>query len=517
LEEQFYIFYPPLLYGLYHWSHKDRRRLVAGVFAIFVISLVLNLCFISRQPEAAFYLLHTRAWELLAGALTFLYLQNARLTKPAAEAAGTTGFVLLLLAFICYDRNTPFPGSAAIAPVLGTVLLLWANLQARTVSGRVLCYKPVIATGLISYGLYLYHWPVLVFARYYLERDLTALETAFALALVGAIAAASYFLVEQPIRERKQLVSRPAIFSVSLAGLLLTAVIGVAGTKTDGFPHRFSGPVLQYVTDDKAPQEDCTPIGVRKRDRAQLCKMGVPGRPDFILWGDSHADKMSPGLDAVAREKRLAGLKLWSPGCPPLLHLDRVGSEKYRCADDNDRALKVIHNSKVKIVILVGRWDVIFPPERGDMEAIRDARGPRVKLLKDSRELYDLPAFAEAFRDTIAALKSQGVHVYVVKQVPAHLQYVSSALAKYTALDRDTGVLKRPLPEVLQRRAPIDLIFDAVHDPAVTFIDPAKRFCQDGKSCIVEANGRSLYLDDTHLSLYGAMWVKNIWEQIFRN
>ena len=518
VEGQFYILYPLALPGLYKWSGGNRAKVTVGIFAAFAISLGLNLFFISRNPEATFYMLHTRAWELLAGALTFLYLQNMRMTKRVAEAAGLGGFVLLLYAFTCFNRSTPFPGGAAIIPVLGAVLLIWSNLQAQTMSGRILSSRPLVYVGLISYGLYLYHWPLLVFARYYLERGLTAPETAGALTLVTLLAVASYVFLEQPIREHRHVVSRRAVFAASIAGLMATGLAGVAGSKADGFPARFSGPVLQYVTDDKPPVENCRPLGDGKRDRSELCTLGDTSRKeaDFILWGDSHADKIAPGLDAMARAHHRMGLMAWTPGCPPLLKLERPETDKYPCAASNERIFTLIRDRKIRTVILAARWDVVLQKEEGGVEAFRAPRGPRAILrAADGADFYAAEALRESYRNTIDALKPLNARVWVLKQVPPHLAYIPSALAKSEYLGRDTAALNRPLAAVLERRAPIDAAFDAVPEPFVTFLDPVNKFCPNGKTCIVAANGRSLYHDDTHLSVYGAMWAKDIWEPVF--
>ncbi len=516
VEEQFYILYPLILYALFKRSSAKRNKLTLYILILFIISFVLNLVYISVNPELTFYMLHTRAWELLAGALTFIYLKNINLTKIKAEVFSVAGFLLLLVAFIYYTSETPFPGLAAVVPVLGTVLLIWPNINSQTVVGRLLSYKPVIGIGLISYGLYLYHWPFLVLPRYYLDREMTSIEIIIALVTVLIISIASYFLLENPIRTKKILPKQKDIFYVSLIALIIIIAISLLITKTKGLPDRFSDSVKNYVTDEKPVAQECTPFLGNKHSRQVLCDLGIKNGPiKFILWGDSHADKISYGLDEYARNNNIRGLKLSSPGCPPILDIDHVtNTEKWKCAENSRNALKYIINSNVKNIILVGRWDYFLPAEKDSIEAIRDNPGPRIKMMKDNQKLYDLDAFTVAFRETINDLRQLEAKIFIIKQVPAHKLYISSTLAKYMLLHRDKNILKRPLADVLIRRAPVDDVFNQNLGENIIYIDPINYFCRDGKSCQVEANGRSLYLDNTHLTVYGSLWLQGLWKDI---
>ncbi len=513
VEEQFYIFYPLILYALYRAVRGKRDRLAACLGALLLASFALNLHTIAHQPADAFYLLHTRAWELLAGALTFLWLKDVKLNAACGELAGIAGFALLLFSFFYYDAGTPFPGWAAVAPVLGTVLLIWPNLQRLTLTGRILSTRPTVAVGLVSYAMYLYHWPILVISRYYLQHSLTGLETGIAIGCTGALAAATYFLFEQPVRERRMLAPRRAIFAFSLTGLLALGIAGVVAAKAEGFPGRFPSTALQYVTDDKSPPQECTPAGEGFGLAAEKCRIGdlTRSKPAFLVWGDSHADALAPGLSAVAKQRGKMGLMIWAAGCTPLVNLDRP-QRKIHCPAENDAVIRFIRDQKIKTVILIARWDLALPYEEGGLDGSRNGKGPRLALrTEDGRKVYDLDAFAGAFRDTLAALKQLGVRVWVVKQAPSYLEYVSTALAEYAARGRDVTELNRPLDEVLRRRAPIDAVFDQVRDPSVGFIDPVKKLCADGKNCLASVNGHSLYRDDTHVSVYGALWLRDMW------
>jgi peptidoglycan/LPS O-acetylase OafA/YrhL len=170
VEEQFYLLFPPVLYAL-RWAANGNREAMTAVIGILCgTSFAFGLVLVQTDADDAFYLLPGRAWELLVGALIALDGARVRVPQIAAELLAASGALGLGLSFACYGRNTEFPGVAAALPCASTALIIWTNRANVTLTGRWLSAKPLVAVGLISYGLYLYHWPVLAFARYFFER-----------------------------------------------------------------------------------------------------------------------------------------------------------------------------------------------------------------------------------------------------------------------------------------------------------------------------------------------------------
>jgi peptidoglycan/LPS O-acetylase OafA/YrhL len=514
VEEQFYILFPLALYGIYRWSKGDRTRLCRGIAALWALSLALNLALIHAFPYATFYLLHTRAWELLTGALVYLYLQDIPTGPKLSQAMSLAGLALLAFSFFAYDRDTAFPGVAALAPCAGAALIIWSNLRGETLVGRWLRSAPLVGVGLVSYGLYLYHWPILVFCRYYLDRPLTVPETAVALTGAGLLAAISYIVIEQPVRTGKVLAAPRPLFLASLLGLAVFAASGQGGIITRGYPARFPANVLGYVADDAEPKESCTDT---KEKNAKFCRLGdaAPTPTDFLVWGDSHATKVAPALDVLAAQHHAGGWLMSLQGCEPLLGLSYDNLEE--CRGHNDKVLGFIKEKNIKTVILAARWDNVLPRESDSVEATKVETGYRVRYTrKDGTVLRDMDAFTASLQQTVAELDGMGVHVWVFKQVPSHLLDMSSALGKAALLHRDIGALNRPIEQVEKRRAPIETAFATLDTSAASFIDPVPFFCADGKECIVAVNGRALYKDDSHLTVYGAMWSKSVFEPVFQ-
>ena len=223
VEEQYYLVFPLMLMALRYVGWRAWKP-VLTVLAF--ASLALAQWSASRYPESNFYLLHTRAWELLGGAL--MALQGPRLATVAgrlAPAGAWLGLALVLAAIVFFDRTTPFPSLWTVVPVGGTMLLVTLAETGSGV-GRVLASRPLVALGLVSYSLYLWHQPLLAFLRIRQgDPQLGAASIAGFMVLSLLLAAVSYRWVERPFRSRAR-VPRWSIFTLSAAGILMFGMLG---------------------------------------------------------------------------------------------------------------------------------------------------------------------------------------------------------------------------------------------------------------------------------------------------
>lgn len=517
VEEQFYVVYPLILMGV-HKVFKHKNNVISAVIGLLLLaSLVSNLIFIHINADKTFYVFPTRAWELLTGAFIFLNLRHVKINSLAAQILSVIGLLCIAYSFAFYDRNTLFPGWAAVLPCVGAGLIIWANLTQKTAIGGVLSARPLVFTGLISYGLYLYHWPVLVFTRYYLDRELNTIENVLAIIATFILSVLSYKFIEQPIRHGNFIKGRKKIFAVSLAGILILTAFAIAGAKTRGFPSRFSGPVLQYTAAsiEGSGWEDRMPA-FESLSPTTAIKIGdAPAPPTFILWGDSHADAIAPALEARANATGTTGLFVEYSGCLPLIGVGRLDHSPHNapCEDVGDKVVELIKHFNITDIVLAGRWDDVNGWEKGSIELGRSE--PVISFeTPEGETIIHGDAFAPAFKETITQLTSLGVHIWVLEQVPPHLIDVPSGLAKSVYLKRDLKSLERSFADVEKRRKANKDVFAQYEGlPQVSFIDPADRMCAD--TCLIELNGRSLYRDSNHLTVYGALWVQDIFDPIF--
>jgi peptidoglycan/LPS O-acetylase OafA/YrhL len=240
VEEQFYVVFPLLLLAAWRLG---RGVLLSLIGAIAVVSLFISIDEVRNFPSAAFYLLPSRAWQLLVGALASFVADrwpSAALRQPAVrlagEAVGWGGVVMIVLALFLFDERTPFPGLNAALPTIGTALVLLCASD-RTSVGRMLAWRPLVGLGLISYSAYLWHQPLFAFTKHALLADLPADLAIVLCAVTIVLACLSWRYVEQPFRDRG-LISRGAVFALSAAGMAAFVGLGFIG-------HRMSDRITQ--------------------------------------------------------------------------------------------------------------------------------------------------------------------------------------------------------------------------------------------------------------------------------
>ena len=244
----------------------------------------------SSKPEAVFYLLPTRGWELLTGALLTLRLEKARRRRVAEELLGWAGTGLILIGVLSYRPDFHFPGTYALLPVSGAACILMAGESGRSSCTRVLSTSPIVYVGRLSYSLYLVHWPIEVFARS-LIRAYT-LEWRFGMfALSFLLAAAIYHGIEKPVRARRFLGEPRRLLQGYVTGIAATATAVGLVLLLGGWPQRFPPEVARlaaFVNDRAPPLTECE-FGDRSTTLSP-CAIGAPGvSPIWLVYGDSHA------------------------------------------------------------------------------------------------------------------------------------------------------------------------------------------------------------------------------------
>jgi peptidoglycan/LPS O-acetylase OafA/YrhL len=503
VEEQFYIVYPIALALLARFA---RRWVPVVILAGALVSLAVSIWAVAQHPTAAFYLAPSRGWELLLGALLALgvvpELRDARLRNLAAVA----GAVLMMWNVVAYSKATPFPGVAAIAPCLGAALVIHAGTAGPTILGRLLSLRPVVFVCLISYSLYLWHWPALVLVKEMrAETVLPPLLTAATLGTAFVLSVLSWSYVEQPFRDRRRFARRSMFLGggAAMAGALGLGLLVVVG---DGVPGRFSTDVLALAAAGKDIDETaevCLNMTVEDAARGRFCSLGADvAPPSFILLGDSHAAALMSALAAAAGDAGRAGFFAGNSACPPLVGVDRAG-EGDRCSAFNDAVLdRIVADASLSTVILAARWALSaeglrYKQEPGDTVLLNDVDS-RTSSLAENRAV-----FGRGLIRTLTALREAGKRIIVVGPVPEIGYDVPKALAvqQRNGAGRD---IAPTLEEFMQRQAfVLPSLSRAAEAFGATLVLPHQVLC-DVQHCAIERDGRILYFDDHHLSLAGA-------------
>lgn len=335
IEEQFYLLWPLLLWGLVRLTRSRRAFTVYGIVALAAISFLACVIMTWQQQPIAFFLLPTRAWELLAGALVGAILMRFRLRCPRRLAAlgGWVGLTTILAAGFLFDDQTVFPGVAAALPVLGTALVIWCGTYSGSAGpAAVLGLRPLQWIGLISYSLYLVHWPLLIVPRLVLDGEPLPVWATVLLGIVVAVPAAwvLHRFVEQPLRSPTLLTRRPprltligvgtttVVVVVALAAFLGWAQIrpidggktAVAAPNAPVAPPPMTQQVPAGLTPSLRDVDDDVPDLYARACHhgttetvVQDCTFGTPdGSFRVALFGDSHSAQWLPALQELADE-----------------------------------------------------------------------------------------------------------------------------------------------------------------------------------------------------------------------
>lgn len=287
VEEQFYIFFPLLLMLIWQFS---KRKVFLALFVIFLLSLCFSQWASSHKPLFNFFLLPTRAWELMIGALLAYYLahtKKALLFNSYRQVLSLIGFLLISYSIVFFDKTTPFPSVYALLPTVGSALIILYALS-DTLVGKILSSKILVGIGLISYSAYLWHQPVFVFARFHYDGEPdVAVYFGLIIATFG-LAWLTWKFVEAPFRN-KNLIGRKAIFSASISATLILALVALFGLFSSGWLSRYEKADHHLATLDTRVQGKYTRTLFEKH---HLLDFKADGRKKVILIGDSYAQDL---------------------------------------------------------------------------------------------------------------------------------------------------------------------------------------------------------------------------------
>lgn len=522
VEEQFYIFFPLFLYFL----HKNRKHIRTYIFAVFCVSFAMSVFLTPKYPESSFYLLHTRAWELMLGSLIALGIYPKTENRAVLNGLSLAGFALICISVFTFGKETQFPGYNAMIPCLGAGLIIASGMNREPLINRMLSLKPLVFVGLISYSLYLWHWPLLAMRNYYsivLKQNFFT-SNLWIIFLTFFFAIFSYYLVERPFRTRK-VVDKKALFRRSAYIMAAFTVLGSSVYFSHGFPSRMPDSVNKVTATENSifRNERCFYYDPLKTTEDRLCRMGDEKRkPGFILWGDSHALSLTDGLNNFASANNVTGVFAGKSNCPPmrLVKVYSNGSPS-NCRQFNDIVYDIVTKDKnIKDVFLAARWEIYSsePSDGKTMDVIRLEDGVTKSSVAGNKKI-----FADGLMRTVKGLVKAGKRVYFIMDVPEVPYEAASELGKQEYLKsvfKDSGSRVEAfvsLSNYLDRNKNVFSTYDDVENKTgMKRIDLFRVLCSDGK-CALSKDGKALYFDDNHLSRFGSDYVVSEYSKEFRN
>lgn len=517
VEEQFYLVFPILAVLL-----AVRQRAIIVIVVLILVSLGLAQGTATAHPAAGFYLLPTRAWELLAGSLVAYGAPSlSAVRRDRKDLLALGGFVALAGSYLIYDRDTPFPSLYAALPVAGAALVI-AFGTAETRVGRLLSWPPLVFIGLISYSTYLWHQPLFAFARHMsLEEPPAIVFALLALAAFG-MGAASWRLIERPFRDRAWLTRRQVFSGAGICSVLVLA-FGVACHLTHGMRSRFSQELLA-ITEPEATwsRDPCHRTGFQVSDLFTSCVLGDKSNIIGALIGDSHAAAVAQGLGSALSEQGVGLLQLTLNGCPPIEDVYRADMGlAHACAAFNREVAKFLEaRQSLQHVVVVSRWTRFIMPAgfdngEGGVEHTRD----RIEHLDNGRPtvLPEVERVALITRKTQAGIRrllDHGKTVVLMYPIPEVGWEAPSYLARRALhrmlLSADNGIPSTSFARFAERNRDTFEMLDRIGAHArLARIYPHKAFCNTvlpGR-CVFQDGNQSLYTDHNHVSQAGARLI----------
>jgi peptidoglycan/LPS O-acetylase OafA/YrhL len=477
VEEQFYLIFPFIVCSLSKRGEKARGW---GMAILFLVSLAISQYGASSKSASAFYLLPSRAWEMLLGAMVYVTPCTNWIGYRTGEVAKVVSLAVLVICCVFFDSTTLFPGFFALVPCAATAVLLALGANERSVTGWFLQLKPVVHLGKISYSLYLWHWPVLAFSRYWFGSSLGFVAIWIAIALSILLAEASYRWVESPLRSSGNFIERRVgLFGLYLvtSAMMMTFALGVVFT--NGAEFRFGRDLRMKLRENARNPMAAYSGKLFSRTDETFPGIGIEHvvakgtRVDFAVWGDSHAAMLCEFLDDRAHDMGLQGIAAVTDGVAPVLGF---GAEEARVW--NRRVYELLLELRVKKVLLVGKWSAY------------------AKIKREG------PQFLKRLNETISNLEEHGIGVTVVLQVPKQVSDPNYRIARESIFGGKLPV-GVTLTDYEMVNSSILTNAESLKSKGSRVVDVRVRcFDSAGYSRLGDGLG-SFYWDDDHLSSHG--------------
>jgi peptidoglycan/LPS O-acetylase OafA/YrhL len=487
VEEQYYLFFPIFL--LLTWR-SGKQWTVAMLAVIAMLSLAVAQWGSLTHPAFTFFLLPTRGWELLVGALVafFLFARESDTTKRAriSQSFSAIGLFLITYSVLAFDKQTPFPGFYALMPTIGAALIiLFATRQ--TFVGKVLGSKLFVGIGLVSYSAYLWHQPLFAFARHRSIVEPSKLLLLVLAVLALLLAYFSWKYVETPFRNRECIKRKQVLIYGSVCSVFLVT-FGLVGYVNKGYPDSFNRVPDSVLTikDIELPRAEngwCfysankkeNPVG----DKGLQCFLGDKDSvARGLLFGDSFAGQYEPFWDIVGKESSISINSVTAPWCYPSLTNESIGSPSNKVYEQCLFNRRYLENnfSNYDFVIFGGNWGSIDSENkmRGVYDAISSAaKHTKLVILMASPAQFDL--------------KVGSLHE---KLVFYDMNFAKLKLNRHR--DRAAIEANQKLEELAKKHT------------NVFYIDRDSMFNLDGIPSDVSKTNVPFSLDGVHISIYGS-------------
>ncbi|TYK65760.1 acyltransferase family protein [Colwellia echini] len=504
VEEQYYIIFPLLL--MFFWKKGvSIRVIIYTVSAIAITSFVASYFIAALDTSANFYLLTSRAWELLAGALLALnYKYFDKSGQKVKEVMAAIGLILLLLCYALFSNKLPHPSWPTLFPVLATFCIL--AYSRNTLVGKLLSTNILVYFGAISYSLYLWHQPIFAFVRIKDTEEFSLLLATSLVFLTIILSHLTLKYVETPFRNRQFLDSR-SIYKLSISCIVIFSLLGLGGHFTEGVKARFDDSIDFDSISISPKRYQCHTSGINYLHPDQACNL-FDEKPSVAVLGDSHGVELSYMFGHYLKKYERSLLQLTFSGCPPAIDFDTTTSGCKQWLRES--IIYIIESDEIDTVILTFRHTAYLSGDNieasnqqafdvGPSHHIENSEGLSVKELKN--------IYYSSFEALVNELISNQKKVVIIGPIPELKSNIKKIITPFSIFNNPVSGVFFETDWVFQnnRSGYINkwLITLSSSIPMVTYLNSNEPFCDD-RHCLSVIDGKSMYFDDDHLSLDGS-------------
>ncbi|EDX6771272.1 acyltransferase, partial [Salmonella enterica subsp. arizonae serovar 53:z4,z24:-] len=488
-EEQYYFIFPIIIFLLAKLSGFNVKRILVGlsVIALLSFSLAIYSRFNAELSKFNYYYLPSRAWEMMIGSCIAVYKSRNTNSYSNRHIPLIGALVIAISLFISKDNF--YPNFYALLPCFGAACILIHSGIKNNFTTKILSSRVASTLGLMSYSMYLWHWPIISIQKYYnIVGNVPIKNAVYSFIATIVLSYASLKLIETPIRKSKISFKSSVIFIFLLPSLLITSIF-IVSEKTNGIPQRYGdkwGNMFLETAYLYTPFCHNTVIGE--------CVFGdTTKKPSFIVMGDSHAGHFVPMIDEYSKKKGMSFEERTADACYPLINTENKkpsdfgGIISQNCSNNIKYFSKRIN--EYNDVVLIGAWSLYF---------------------------HNIPDFDSMLKDTILKLSSEGKNIYIFEQIPtfkdgSYIHLFRQRFAPFgntmdlSSIDFSTMISPRDGGNV-DFKDGNDKVFNIIKNlklDNVHYITPISNIPEVAKKFPVY-NGRLIYKDDAHFNEVGS-------------
>lgn len=508
IEEQFYLVFPLIILFLFKITKNKNKFLNWFFITVLIVILLsfLSIYFLPFLKNTSFFLTHSRVWELLIGSLSAILIQKYNFNKYSFFLRYKFDYIffILLVSLFFIDSNDYHPGLITLLATILVSFLIYLS-ESSLYLKKILTNKFLIFIGLMSYSLYLYHWPIIVFMKYFTFIDFNSLDVKIiSIFLIFTLSYLSFEFIEKPFRSEQIINSKKLIIFLLLFITFPLLIANTGQSKLLFFDNSY------YPLNNSFDRLDKK--NVKFDDYVDIENSHINGEiiePNFLIFGDSHAYSALPVFMKISKDIGINGYFTGKAGCLPFLGL-KFNRDIYQnetgCENLNQKTYQFIKNNKnIKKIIFIARYDMYLSGGYSKDDYIYHYIDEYFAKYNDS-QLLD--SFEKSFLKTLDMYDQLGVKVYLLQQVPLQKIdpkkfYFHSKLISKNEEDVTNLIYKYSVPKYIVSDLSKNYvkIFEK-YSSKFTLIKVLDDFCNE--ICLIGNSSQSYYYDNDHLSIYGS-------------